>query len=160
MERSSLLLFAAALVAASPAAADDFQPLSLVCAGGGTTESDEVTTATVTKDGKTTTGTVITDKLVDFSDQTRVEIASPTSGRIQMPSALMPPIRNRSDGGWLEIRNLNVTEAEISGSVSTGPMNSPKLRIDRVTGFMKIHGKTGHFSGTCNPYDPSSSRRF
>ena len=150
----------AAFILASPALAQDFAPLSLVCSGSGTSESDEVTTATVTKDGKTTTGTVISDKLVDFNDQVRVEVTSPTSARIQIPAALAPPIRSRTDGGWLTMKNLTVTDAEISGSVNSGPMNNPKIRIDRVTGFIKIHGKTGHFSGTCNPYDPAGSRRF
>ncbi len=157
--KNSLLLIAV-IVLTSPALAQDFTPISLVCPGGGAAETEEVTTATVTKDGKSTTGSAISYKLMDFDDQVRVEVTSPGSARIQLPTALEPFIRNRTDGGWLDIHNLKLTDAEISGSMNSGPMNNPKVRIDRVTGYVKIHGKTGNFSGTCHPYDPTSSRRF
>ncbi|MES2035085.1 MAG: hypothetical protein V4466_12995 [Pseudomonadota bacterium] len=90
-----------------------------------------------------------------------VEIAD-DQGRIQMPSALLPPLRGGGQNGWWQFDQLTVGEDEILGRFSLNVLNKPKVRIDRRTGQISISGfaKLG-FEGECRPFDPApEARRF
>lgn len=71
---------------------------------------------------------------------------------------MLPPIRGGKDG-WFELENLKVTENEITGSAAVNVINSPKVRIDRLTGRISIAGKAGSYSGECQAYDPATTQR-
>ena len=143
------------LALAAPALADQ---IHLVCAGGGT--ANEVASSSVQgKDanGDATTHTVYSPYTVGFQDQVDVEINGET-GKIRMPRTMLPTFHGGS-AGLFDLKNLRISEREITASVALNFMNSPKLRLDRMTGHIAINGSVGAFSGECQPYDPTSAKR-
>lgn len=146
------MIIAALLLAAGVA---DPQTLSLACGGEGA--ANRVTTTSAfgfDNHGNSATGTAWGQRSVGFGDQVMVEINGAT-GRIRMPRAMLPPMHGGKDG-WFEIKNLRWSENEITGSVGVNPFNNPKLRIDRLQGYLGLNGKAGDFSGRCEPYDPAT----
>jgi len=92
-----------------------------------------------------------------FEDQVNIEIIDGV-GKIRMPRTMLPRIRGGKDG-WFEIENLKVGEREITGNAGVNFINSPKLRIDRMTGMISINGKSGSFAAQCKAYDPATTQR-
>ena len=101
--------------------------------------------------------TVTGQRSEEFVDQIYVDIDG-TTGRIQMPPVMLPPIHG-GKGGWMEIEKLAVSDREITGSVGVNFMNSPKLRIDRVSGILSIAGKAGNYAAQCSAYDPDKVKK-
>jgi hypothetical protein len=150
-----LLLATILAITASVAHAET---LHLICMGEGAANKVTETNAYAgNSDGGTAWATVTGSRSQAFADQVNVEIDGP-SGRIRMPRVMLPPIHGGKDG-WMEIEKLVVNDQEITGSVGVNFMNSPKLRIDRVTGILSMAGKAGSFTGQCHPYDPDKVQR-
>lgn len=134
------------------------QPLNLICVGGGAANQATVTQGYATNSyGESAQGQVIGTRSVGFDDQVVVELNGDT-GRIRMPRAMLPTIRGGKDG-WFAIEKIRTTDKEITGSVQVSVLNSPKLRIDRMLGMIAINGKSGDYSGRCEPYDPTTIQR-
>jgi hypothetical protein len=138
----------------------DAQTLNLVCEGSGAATRAEATSAVIAGDGQTAWATGTSTRSVPFDDQVNIELPEGETGKIRMPRAMLPRLRGGTDG-WFEVRNIKRTEKEITGTIQVSIINSPKVRIDRMVGHISISGKSGDFSGKCEPYDPTTvDRKF
>lgn len=133
--------------------------IHLICAGGGAHVSQETATAVRNYDYSnpiTVTGRV----RMGYNDEVALDINGDT-GRIRVPDGIKPRIRSGGDDGWWQLRDIHVGEDEITASVHLNFMNHPSIRIDRRSGNISIQGRSGNFSGYCDPYDPAATpRRF
>lgn len=82
------------------------------------------------------------------------------SGKDQMKlPAVMLPLTNRADDhGWLNLKNVKVTEKNITGAIDENFVSAPKFRIDRVGGTLDISGLLATFSGSCQKSDPENDK--
>lgn len=145
----------AAVTCGTPAIAE---PLHLMCVGGGrANQATSSQTYVAGSNGASAWGTTNGIRSVPFDDRVNVEIYD-DEGRIRLPRTMLPTIRGGKDG-WFELENLKVTENEITGSAAVNVINSPKVRIDRLTGRISIAGKAGSYSGECQAYDPATTQR-
>lgn len=148
-------LFAMSVAISGAAQAESFY---LTCVGAGSATKQTSSNAFATNNyGQSASGVVTSTRDVGFEDQVNIEIVDDV-GKIRMPRTMLPRIRGGKDG-WFEIENLKVSEKEITGSAAVSFINSPKLRIDRLTGNVSISGKSGSFAATCRSYDPATVQR-
>lgn len=132
--------------------------LDLVCLGTGSANKATSSQAYAwDNQGNSASASVIGNRSVPFDDQVNLWIAG-TTGKIRMPRIMLPPIHG-GDGGWFEIKSIKVTDNEITGKVGINFINSPKLRIDRITGMISISGKSGDYVGRCAKYDPTTATK-
>jgi hypothetical protein len=153
------LLIASVLVApASWAQVPAIDSLHLVCLGAGSANKPTSTSAFASNsNGDSVWANVVGSGAVPFEDQVNVEIVN-GEGRIRMPRTMLPPIRGGKDG-WFQLKNLKITDRDITASAAVNFINSPKVRIDRITGLISMDGKAGSYSGECQPYDPATAQR-
>lgn len=156
------LLLASLLIGAglSPASSQvpTIETLHLVCLGGGS--ANKVRSSSVYafgSDGNSAWGNVIGTRDVPFEDQVNIEIAN-GEGRIRMPRSMLPPIRGGKDG-WFKLKNIKVSENEITARAALNFINAHRVRVDRITGMISISGREGDYSGECQPYDPATVQR-
>lgn len=150
------LVTVAALTAPSASLA---APLNLICFGGGS--ANKVHSSSVyaqDNNGNFGTAQVQSTRQVGFEDQVNVEINDDDTGRIRAPRTMLPPLHG-GDGGWFAFKNIKRTEQAITGSAGINFINSPKVRIDRITGTINISGKAGDFVGKCELYSPENVQR-
>lgn len=127
--------------------------LDLVCLGRGSANKPTSSTAYVTDNhGNSASANVIGNRTVPFDDQVNLWIEG-SDGRIRMPQTMLPPLRGGEDG-WFKIKNLEVSENEITGSVAVNVINNPKLVVDRRTGLIRLSGKAGNYIGECQRFTP------
>lgn len=100
---------------------------------------------------------IVGNRSVPFDDQVNVMIDG-VEGQVRMPRSMLPPIHGGNDG-WFKIKSMRLTENEITGSAGVNFANSPKIRIDRITGNISMSGKAGDYSGRCTRYDPATVQR-
>ena len=144
------------LVLAGAAEAAD---LHLVCLGAGSANKPHSTSVRMSdSSGNFAWGEAVGRRSVPFEDQVNVEIREAGGSRIRMPRTMLPPIRG-GEGGWFKLKNLKVSDAEITGSAAVNLINKPKVRIDRITGTISLSGRAGHYSGECQAYDPATAPR-
>ncbi len=152
-------LLGLAVLFASPAMAQDGSTsLSLICVGGGS--ANKATGATVNawnSDGDYGGATISGTRSVGFQDQLRMTIEG-EEGQLRMPRTMLPPLRGGKDG-WFKLKNIKVSEGEITASVAVNPINNPKLRLDRYTGSVSLSGKAGDFTGQCRKFNPQTTER-
>jgi hypothetical protein len=149
-----------AVLGVLPAGAGQAQPpsLHLVCLGAGSANRPTSTSVYVTNSaGNSGWGQVVGRREVPFEDQVNIEVDGAES-RIRMPRTMLPAIHG-GDGGWFKLKNVKVTDAEITGSAAVNMINNPKVRIDRITGTISIDGRSGTYSGECQAYDPANAPR-
>lgn len=79
------------------------------------------------------------------------------TGSIRLPRTMLPKFHG-GDAGWFELRNVQETDDSITGEAAVNFANHPKVHLDRITGTISIDGKSGHYSGTCQRYDPAPQR--
>lgn len=151
-------LLALALAATQAVTAQDETPLNLVCFGDGAANKQRGGTFSAWSSfGDSASGTVTQHSREGFEDQVNVNLLG-SEGQLRMPRAMLPLLRGGKDG-WFELKNIKVTESDITASVSVNPINNPKMRIDRFTGIINLSGKAGDFVGKCQAYDPSKAER-
>lgn len=151
--------------AAPPAQAAD--SLNLMCSGEGTANKVDVTTATTDSDYSVNHGkgsvsgssqtTVQGTHSEGFADQVNLQLSG-TEGRLRMPRAMLPPIRG-GENGWFRLKDVRISDGEITATVAVNPLNNPKLRLDRYSGAISISGKAGNYAGNCQKYDPATTQR-
>ena len=154
----ALLLGIGGVLAAHGAQAET---LHLVCLGQGSGKRPMQSFGTAQDSrGNYAWGQSVGMQAVLFDDQVNIEIGDDGAGRVRMPRMMLPGMHGGKDG-WFEIKKVEVAENEINGIVQVNILNSPKLRIDRLQGRVSITGKSGNYSGECQPYDPGTvQRRF
>jgi len=134
------------------------ESLHLVCLGEGSTNQPTSSSAYLhDNSGNSAWGNIVGSRSVPFDDQVNIDLTD-DSGRIRMPRVMLP-IAHGGSGGWFEIRKIVKTDQEITGSIQVNFVNSPKLRLDRITGRISIHGMNGDYTGECAPYDPATVQR-
>ncbi len=108
---------------------------------------------------ETTTAQTNWTEQIPFREQIGVNLDA-NDPRIRLPDHLTPFIRG-GQGGWMKIRNLVVTNYEISGRIAVNLINVPRFRIDRSSGIMTIHGMGGSFTAICESINTrGGDRRF
>lgn len=134
------------------------QQLHLVCVGAGTGTSHSTSTGSVRdSSGDTSTVTIDQPGTISFSDQLDIDIDG-VEGRIRLPRPMIPPINSGKDG-WFKLRDVQTSDREIVGKAKVNLLNSPKVRLDRMTGRVQISGWGMTFSGDCTTYDPAATQR-
>lgn len=156
-----VLRFAAVLTVLAASGAAGAETLHLVCLGQGSGNRAFQSFGTASDNrGNSAWGQSVGVRAVPFDDQVNIEIADDATGRVRMPRMMLPGLRGGSDG-WFDIKKVQISENEITGVVQVNILNSPKLRLDRIQGRVSIQGKSGDYSGECQPYDPATvQRRF
>lgn len=135
------MLFALLLLQATP-------PLELTCGGGGSAIREDVATVYGTQNSGNSAWPTVHDKHSEpFQDRVVVRIAGNES-RIRLPDTMLPAIQSGGDG-WFELRDLKLTDGTITGSAAVNLMNRPKIHIDRNAGTIRINGRAGSYTGTC-----------
>lgn len=154
--RFAILL--SALWASSPANADT---IHLACLGAGSANKQAYSSATVQDNwGNSAWGQVVGTRSQPFDDQVNVEINDDDTGRIRMPRVMLPPVHG-GDDGWMKLKDVKRSDREITATAAVNFINSPKVRLDRVTGRISIDGKAGNYSGECQKFDPAAmAKRF
>lgn len=77
--------------------------------------------------------------------------ASPADGRVKLPNALLPPVRNGDvANGWRPLQAVQLADADLSARIGLSVLDQPQLRLDRQTGQIELTGFGGSaFSGRC-----------
>lgn len=147
------LLLIQAVVAQPPAS-----ELNLVCLGAGS--ANKVASAYAyggTSYGGSAWANVVGQRTVPFDDQVNVKIDG-DHGSIRLPRTMLPKFHG-GDSGWFELRDVQETDDAIIGTAAVNFMNHPKVHLDRITGTISIDGKSGHYSGSCQKYDPAAAAK-
>lgn len=84
---------------------------------------------------------------------------SGVASRIHVPRALMPFVHIGSDGDWWPLREVTVTDTEITGRFTLNFLDRPAVVIDRIAGSIAIDGLKETFRGTCVVAD-LAARKF
>lgn len=126
--------------------------LSLICQG---TAAVDHSTNTITPFGLVTTeGTASLDDSVGF------RLAADGTGTARLPRRMLPTVTTSNAGGWFPLIRLERSADEITALVRLNQFNKPRIRIDRVTGAVRIDGPLGTFSGQCQAVGPATERKF
>lgn len=156
--RSILLLAALAFVPSLAYAQQSGNRLNLVCGGGGSANQASRSYGQAwDNEGNSASGYVTQQRAVGFEDQLQLWIEG-DAGKARMPRAMLPSIRG-GENGWFDIKDIKLTDNEITGTVTVNFMNKPKLVLDRLTGTVSLAGKAGQFNGRCQKFDPSTAKR-
>ena len=132
--------------------------LNLVCAGGGAANKSTSTVAQGWDSAGNSAGAVVTgQRSVGFEDQLQLWIEG-DQGKARLPRAMLPTLRG-GENGWFEIKDIKVSDNEITGTVGVNFINHPKLVLDRLTGTISLSGKAGQFNGQCRKFDPATVQR-
>lgn len=132
--------------------------LHLMCFGGGS--ANKTTHGVVhawNNQGGSTSATYLGQRSQGFDDQVSLRMQG-AQGRLRMPRTMLPSIRGGEDG-WFKLRDVSIKPDEITASVAVNVLDNPKLRLDRYSGAISISGKSGDYSGQCEPFDPARTRR-
>lgn len=152
------LLIAAFLLPLQAHAQEAGNRLNLVCSGSGAANKSVNTYGQAwDSDGNSAGAMVTQQRSVGFEDQLQLWIEG-DSGKARLPRAMLPPIRG-GEGGWFEVKNIRISENEITGTVNVNVINHPKLVLDRLTGTVSLAGKAGQFNGQCQKFDPATVKR-
>ena len=148
-----------AAFAATPQKAPD-QPqdarLHLVCLGAGSANRVTQTWGNAwNNSGDTVTASILGNREVPFQDQVNLWIEA-YEGRLRMPPAMLPGLRG-GENGWFELREIKVSDGEITAKVAVNFINKPNLRLNRYSGAISISGKAGDYSGQCQVYNPDAA---
>lgn len=130
------------------------QPLNLTCVGSGTANKPMM--ATIAGGGGSATVTGMRQQ--GFADQVDVNLFA-GDDRIRLPRTMLPPIRGGAEG-WFKLKNVKSDARAITAKAAVNFINSPNVRIDRVTGTITISGKAGDYSGVCEAVAPDAAPKF
>lgn len=139
-----------ALIFLAAEAAQPVEEMLLVCEGSTLTN---LTTATTTArladnqgyavDGRASTSE---PRSVDYTVHLRIR---GSAAEMTVPALVMPEF-NSSKSGWLPVKQLVISENEITGRVRYNFLSSSTFRIDRRTGDIT---SSGGFRGKCRKQD-------
>jgi hypothetical protein len=98
--------------------------------------------------GNMVTGSATSTAPANVGFQVQLRIIG-NDAEMHLPAAAAPRI-SAKNGGWRKVKELQITENQISGKVRTDWFDSSSFRIDRRTGSITSEGG---FSGTCRKQD-------
>ncbi len=73
---------------------------------------------------------------------------------VRLPASVVAQINNNK-AGWFKVKDLEVSDREISGKIAVNFLSAPKFRIDRRTGVMT---SSGGYRGACEKQDISTQK--
>lgn len=127
-------------------------PLELSCTGGGNALKSDYSSANIYgSNGASASGWGTSTRSQGFDGQVDVNLFN-GDDRIRLPRIMLPPAHGGANG-WFKVKELMVSDREITGRAALNLVNTPKFRIDRTTGAFEISGLNGAFSGTCRKID-------
>ena len=148
-------IFAALAVQSGVAAATQTEKFHLICEGGKSVSVATSSTSAVvtTERGGNAIGSSITSQPVyrPMTVQFRLE-----NGLAELNVPAVSGVKQDAPGGWSKVKDLHVTENDITGKVSMGWLVKSTFRIDRRTGIMTTEGG---YQGDCRPMD-MTQRKF
>lgn len=150
-----MVIAAMLMLAAAPAAAPAGE-LNLICRGSGRTMTavGRETGVVRNNQGYAVQGQNVRESLVDYETTAGFRLTGEIA-TMRVPNMFLPPIAG-GRGGWFKVKDLRVSDSEISGKVAINFMNTPSFRIDRITG--ELSTQYG-FQGQCDAQDVTT-RRF
>lgn len=160
--RISLVTLALSFAAVSNAWAQPAPPPSdgpsgftmhLICRGTGERKVVTAGSAFAFSGGNSASAFGAHQQLSQFGEQLDIDIQG-GAGKARVPRRFLPTIHG-GEGGWFEVRDLNVTPDEITGKIAISFNQHPNLRIDRRSGAVSLDGKVGAFAGQCEKFDPT-----
>lgn len=130
--------------------------LNLICTGRSLVSAPVETTSVVVSGpyGGSAYGSGVRSQLVDAESSVGFRLEG-DAATIRIPRHLLPDIRG-GKAGWFNVKNLRVSDAEITGKAAINFLHNPSFRIDRVTGQMSTSGGN---SFACKP-DVATERKF
>lgn len=150
--RMRLLPGVALPIAASISFSASAAPLTLICQGTAEVDSSKTTL--------TPYGVVTSDGRTSLEDSVGFRLNDDGTGTARLPRKMLPLVKTSNEGGWFPLIRLEMSADEIVAQVRLNQYNKPRIRIDRVTGSLRIDGPLGDFSGQCRPYDEHTERKF
>ncbi len=150
-----MVIAAVLMLAATPTAAPVGE-MNLICRGQGTTmtATGRQTGVVRNNQGYAVQGQNVQESLVNYETTAGFRLTGGIA-TMRVPTMFLPPIAG-GRGGWFKVKDLRVTDSEISGKVAINFMNTPSFRIDRITG--ELSTQYG-FQGQCDAQDVTT-RRF
>lgn len=136
------------------------QQFRLVCSGAGT--ATRPSTGTATAYGSYGDSAVIISTVngrVAFEGIMRIDISG-KAGSIRVPAPMLPAIRGGNEG-VMKLKDIKISETEITARVDYNFLNKPRVIIDRLTGMVSMDDRLteAQFSGRCEAFDPSKHQR-
>lgn len=130
--------------------------LNLVCTGRSLVAAPVETTTVVATDGYggSAYGTGVRRQIAETEQTVGFRMANGTAS-IRVPAVFLPAIKGGS-AGWFKVKNLVVTETEITGKAAINFLTNPAFRINRTTGEMTTSGGN---TFVCEP-ETSAGRKF
>lgn len=126
--------------------------LELSCTGDGNALKSDYSSANIYgSNGASASGWGTSTRSQGFAGQVDVNLFG-GDDRIRLPRIMLPAAHGGANG-WFKVKELMVTDREITGRAALNLVNTPKFRIDRTTGAFEISGLNGAFSGTCRKID-------
>lgn len=136
------------------------ETIMLICMGDGNATRHSVTSAYgLNSNGNSAWVQGTSERSVGFGDQVDLEINSEGLSKIRMPRAMLPSLHGGKDG-WFKLDDVKFSDSSITATAQVSIINSPKVRVDRMTGRISINGKSGDYSGECRKSDPATERKF
>jgi hypothetical protein len=144
------------LVVAGSTLAEDFH---LSCGGQGSRVAASTTYGEATDNyGDFVTGSATTYYKATAPDRLLIEIDDNVQ-RIRVPATIIPPLHAGGRDGWWILKNVKVTDDEISGQFELNFVNQPTFHVDRRTGDISLQGFRNGFTGICEKFDPAPEAR-
>lgn len=132
--------------------------LSLLCDGAGTANRHSTAHAySLNNSGGSSGGFATSQRSVGFEDQLQLWVEGATS-KARLPRTLLPRIHGGNEG-WFDVKDVHLSDTEITGTVAVSVLNHPKLVLDRIAGTIGLDGGSGHFNGRCQKFDPENTKR-
>lgn len=132
----------------------------LTCIGGGVTSEQEGSYGTYfAPNGQMHSGVIYTPSQKNYEENVLIEIFGNSSGRVRLPRSILPSIRGGNDG-WFDLRNIVISQNEISAEAKVNFVNHPKIIIDRVRGTIFIDARRGAYNGRCQRQSEQTTRQF
>lgn len=153
---------AVGLALASNAAAQEPLKVLLICDGLQKVTETEVTnmTAQNNQNGQSANAQGFTHRAVEVPRRVSLAFEGETA-RIRMPRAMLPTFGPKTQDGWLQLSEVQITDRQLAGKVTLNAFNKPTVKIDRTTGDIEIRSLLLAYSGACErgPDDPEA-RKF
>jgi len=151
------------LLALAAAAQQEVRPdahFRLVCVGAGSAAQPSSGTAMAYGNyGDSYTITTTGLGRVAFRGVMQIDING-KEGTVRVPPVMLPAIRG-GNNGVIKLKDIRVSENEISARVDYNFINKPRLIIDRLSGAVSMDDRMtqADFTGSCEAFDPARHQR-
>ena len=125
--------------------------LQLICIGSGSSMQEETTDTEVRDKRNNTRVESSTMRRQEFKTTIRLKIEG-NQAQINLPQTILPLI-SAVGKEWRPVKNLAISNTEISGQVSINWLSDATFSVNRTTGVMRYETMSANFMGDCVPQD-------